>query len=61
VPHHRKRRQKHNHPTPRGGAKDKPNQSIKTTIARILIDEAVELILRIAENFLHIGRGGPVV
>jgi hypothetical protein len=61
VSHNRKRRRKHSHPTPRSGAKGKPNQAIKFTVIRVLIDGAVELILRVAEHFLYLGRGGPQV
>ena len=61
MSHDRKRRRKHNHPAPRGGASAKPNQTIKTTITRVLIDGVVELIIRVVEHFLHLGRGGPLV
>ena len=52
MPHIRKRRGKHDHPTPGDGEGAERNQMIKTAVARGLITGAVELVLRVAEHFL---------
>jgi hypothetical protein len=59
VSHDRKRRRKHDSPTPGDGEDAELNQKIKEAVERGLVTGAVELILRVAEHFLLLEGRAP--